>query len=133
MEKRIFTLTPTNRRFVAEHIRDTDDGHMVSITPPTRTLQQNALLWPLLGEIASQVNWYGQKLTSAEWKDVFTAALKQQKVVPGLDGNGFVVCGMSTSVMSKKLFSDLVELIFAFGSERGVRFAAPKAAYLGDL
>ena len=61
------------------------------------------------------------KLTD-EWKDVFSAALKKQKVVPGLDG-GFVVCGQSTSRMSKREFSDLVELIYAFGAERGVVFS----------
>jgi hypothetical protein len=57
-----------------------------------------------------------------EWKDVFTAALKRQKVVPGLDG-GFVVLGSSTRKMTKQEMGDLMELMAAFGAERGVIFA----------
>ena len=51
--------------------------------------------WAMLTDISNQVDWYGQKLTPEEWKEVFTAAMKKQKVVPGIDG-GFVVCGSST-------------------------------------
>jgi hypothetical protein len=71
------------------------------------------------------VCWHGQYLTKEAWKDVFTASLRKQQVVPGLDG-GFVVCGLSTRVFSKKMFSDLIELILAFCAEQGVRISAPK-------
>lgn len=52
---------------------------------------------------------------------MFTASLSKQDVVPGIDG-GFVVLGKATSSMSKREFAELVELIYAFGAERGVRF-----------
>jgi len=39
------------------------DGYHVTIQPPTRTLEQNSLLWPVLGEISKQVKWYGEYLT----------------------------------------------------------------------
>jgi hypothetical protein len=45
-------------------------------------------------------------------------------VVPGING-GFVVCGQHTSTMGKKQFSDLIELMYAFGSERGVKWSEP--------
>lgn len=86
-----------------------------------RTGEQNALLWAMLTDVSRQVDWYGQRLSKEEWKSVFTAALKRQKVVPGLDG-GFVVLGTSTSKMTKAEFSDLVELMRAFGAEHGVRW-----------
>ena len=88
-----------------------------------RSLEQNAMMWPLLEDISKQVDWYGNKLTKEEWKDVFTAGLKNQKVVPGIDG-GFVVVGSSTSKMDKKTFSDLMELILAFGAQKEVKFSA---------
>ncbi len=50
-----------------------------------------------------------------------TAGLKKQKAVPGIDG-GFVVVGGSTSKMTKSEFSDLLELIYSFGAERGVEW-----------
>lgn len=109
------------RQRAAQAIASAPEGWIVKISEPTRTTDQNSLLWPLLTEISKQVDWYGQKLTEDEWKDVFTASLKQQKVVPGLDG-GFVVCGQRTSKMPKALFSELIELIYAFGAQKNVKF-----------
>jgi hypothetical protein len=94
---------------------------VLEIKPEKRTSDQNRLLWAALGDVSEQVDWHGQKLEPAEWKDVFTAALKRQKVVPGLEG-GFVVLGSSTSRMTKSEFSELMELIFAFAAERDVTF-----------
>jgi len=100
-------------------------GHkmVLEIKPSTRSLEQNSRLWAMLTEISRQVDWYGRKLTPEEWKHVFTASLKKQDVVPGLDG-GFVVLGMSTSKMTRAEMSDLQTLMEAFGAERGVRFSA---------
>ena len=95
----------------------------LEIKQVTRSLEQNARLWAMLDEISDQVDWYGRKLTAEEWKHVFTAALKKQDVVPGLDG-GFVVLGISTSKMTKAEMSDLQTLMEAFGAEKGVRFSA---------
>jgi len=98
-------------------------GHrlVVEVKPETRTLAQNSRLWAMLTDISRQVDWHGQKLHQDEWKDVFTAALKRQKVVPGIDG-GFVVIGARTSKMTKAEMADLQELMAAFGAERGVVF-----------
>ena len=111
----------TARQRAQEAIKTAPDGYVVQIKEPTRNREQNALLWSLLGQVSNQVNWHGNKLTSDEWKSVFTASMKQQKVVAGIDG-GFVVCGRSTSKMSKKDFSELCDLIFAFGAQQGVSF-----------
>lgn len=92
-----------------------------------RTVEQNSKLWAMLGDISHQVEWYGQMLTSWDWKDIFTSALKKSKVVPGIDG-GFVVCGLHTSRMSKEDLSELIELIYAFGSEHGVNWTEPVEA-----
>lgn len=94
---------------------------VVTIQEKTRSLDQNAKLWATLSDVSDQVDWHGRKLTSEEWKWVFTAALKKQDVVPGIDG-GFVVLGQSTSRMTVGEMRDLIELISAFGAEQGVRF-----------
>lgn len=103
-------------------------GHrmVVEVKPETRSLEQNARLWAMLTEISQQVDWYGNRLTPEEWKDVFSAAIKRSKVVPGLDG-GFVVCGQSTSKMTRAEMSEMQELMSAFGAEKGVRFSAVEA------
>jgi len=89
----------------------------------TRSLEQNARLWALLTDVSKQVDWYGHKLTPEEWKDVFTAALKKEKVVPGING-GFVVLGQSTSKMSIAEMVELQTLIEAFGADKDVKWSA---------
>ena len=96
---------------------------VLELKPENRSTEQNARMWAMLAEISRQVDWYGRKLTSEEWKHVFTAALSKQDVVPGIDG-GFVVLGKSTSRMTKGEMSELQTLMEAFGAEKGVRFAA---------
>lgn len=87
----------------------------------TRSDAQNRRLWAMLTDISQQVEWHGVKLSPEDWKHVFTASLKQQRAVPGLDG-GFVVLGQSTSKMTKAEMSELQELMAAFGAEREVIF-----------
>jgi hypothetical protein len=122
--KRTFKINDISRRHAMIAVRDAQPGYVVTVSPPTRSLDQNAKLWPMLGDVAGQVVWYGQKLNSDEWKDVFTAALVKAKVIPGIDG-GFVVCGQRTSTMPKQQFSDLIELIYSFGAEHGVKWSEP--------
>lgn len=96
-------------------------AYVVEVKPLTRTIQQNDLMWALLTEISNQVVWHGQKLTPDNWKDVLTAALKRQSVVPGIDG-GFVVLGQRTSKMSVKELNEVIDLAYAFGAQNGVVF-----------
>ena len=121
MKQRYIMSHEIARQRAIDAVRNAPSGYVIEIREPTRTLDQNALLWPLLTEVSRQVDWYGQKLTEDEWKDVFTAGLRKQKAVPGIDG-GFVMVGSKTSRMNKREFSELVELIYAFGAERGVKF-----------
>ena len=96
-------------------------GWEVEFREPKRNNDQNAKLWAALTDISEQVEWYGQKLTKDDWKDVLTAALKRQRAVPGVDG-GFVVLGARTSQMGKQEMSELLELVLAFGAQQGVTF-----------
>ena len=101
-------------------------GHRLTLTlaPEKRSDAQNRRLWAMLRDISQQVVWHGEKLSDEEWKHVFTAGLKRQKVVPGLDG-GFVVLGQSTSRMTKPEMAELQELMEAFGAQNEVQFSAP--------
>lgn len=121
MKQRYIMSHELARQRAIEAVKNAPAGYVVEVKEPTRTLDQNSLLHPLLTCLSEQVDWYGQHLTPDEWKDVMTAGLRKQKAVPGIDG-GFVMVGSRTSKMSKAEFSDLVELIYAFGAERGVRF-----------
>ena len=131
--KLTFTLAPAPhpaRQNAAKAVLEAPEGFVVTIQEPTRNLEQNARLWASLTEVSRQVDWHGNHLTPEEWKDVFSAALKRQKVVPGIDG-GFVVIGARTSKMGKREFGELLELVYAFGAQHGVQFGDPAPEPLG--
>jgi len=117
-----FLINPQVKQNAMQAIKMASEDMICEIKKKTRSLEQNAKMWAMLAEVSDQVNWYGNKLTSDEWKDVFSASLKSQKVVPGIDG-GFVVCGQRTSKMTKSEMAELIELMMAFGAERGVKFS----------
>jgi len=89
-----------------------------------RSLSQNKKLWPMLADIEKQVDWYGDSLNSEDWKVMFMSSLTRQRAVPGIDG-GFVGLSGRSSRLNKEEFSQLIELIYAFGSERSVAWSEP--------
>ena len=99
----------------------------ISITTAesVRTLEQNAKLHAMLTDVSRQVQWHGRWLSLENWKDVMTAAMKSLDVVPNIEGNGFVVLGSHTSKMSIARISEMIELIYAFGSEHNVTWSEP--------
>ena len=116
MGRALLTLnTAADRAKATAWIAKAPDGTRVEFKASKRSLPQNDRLWAALTEISQQVEWYGQKLSAEDWKDMFTASLRKARVVPGLDAGSFVPLGMRTSDMSKQEFSDLLELINAFG------------------
>ena len=92
-----------------------------------RSLSQNAKLWPMLEDVAGQqhlvIDGSLEWANAEDWKDVFTSALrKHQRMAKGIDG-GLVMLGMRTSKMKKAEFSDLIELMYAYGAEHGIRWS----------
>lgn len=108
-------------------IQNAPEGWIVTIKAATRTLAQNALLWVLLDDLARQVFWYGKYRLDEDWKIIITASLHGQESVPGIGENApLVVVGRSTRSMSKPELADLLELIYAFGTQQGVVWSEPK-------
>lgn len=111
----------TVRQLCASYILDAaPDNCVVLFKENKRTLEQNSRLWALLKDVSEQVVWYGKKLKPDEWKVVFTASLRNTRVVPTIDGDGFVPLGLSTSKMSVAEMSALQTLIEAFGAQHNV-------------
>ena len=120
--KRTFILAHDQaRRNAVRFVEEAPAGYCVTVSEPTRNLEQNAAMWAMLTDVSEQVVWHGRRLSPDSWKHIFSSSLKKQDVVPGLDG-GFVVLGQSTSSMTKREMSDLLELIAAFGAQHDVHF-----------
>jgi hypothetical protein len=113
---------PAARANALEAVRNAPDGFIVTVKPKTRSLDQNQRLWALLTEVSNQVLWHGEKLSPEDWKHLFSASLKKQKLVQGIDG-GLVVLGLSTSKMTVAEMGDLMTIIEMFGANHDVKFS----------
>ena len=118
----------SDRDRAASWVRQAPWGTRITFQEAKRTTDQNARMWAMLTEVARQVKWHGQRLSADDWKLVFLSALKQElRIVPNLDGTGFVQLGRSSSSLSVGEMADLMDLIAAFGAREGVTFAEPEA------
>lgn len=133
MRERVFHVKPERVREVMLAVheavrRQACQGDLeIAVREPKRSLDQNAKLWPMLQDVADQVQWpvdgVLQLISKEDWKDLLTSGLKQeQRIAQGING-GFVMLGSRTSRMRKKEFSELIEFIYWFGSEKGVRWS----------
>lgn len=116
--------SPSERAKVANWAMRLPSGTRIEFKEPKRSIPQNDRMWAMLTEIAATVPYHGIKLSADDWKLIFLDALKREvRMVPNLDGTGFVSLGRSSSDLSKAEFSDLIELIAMFGAQHGVVFA----------
>ena len=100
---------------------------VLDIKEPTRTIEQNKKMWPLLKDLSDQVIWFGNKYDSDDWKDLITALVakskkQEQRMAPGLDG-GVVMFGQRTSKMNVRQMVEVIEAIYWFGTQQGVQFS----------
>lgn len=126
MRKRTVTLTgPLQRKTAMAYLCDARDGDVMTLRPPSRSLDQNAAQWPYLEGFSQQLQWpvNGKMvwMEPEEWKDVLTAAFHGEAVrlAMGLDG-GVVMLGQRTSKFDKPRFSEWMEFLKATAADRGV-------------
>ena len=113
------------RTRAAQAIHRVPDDWVVTIAPPTRTLDQNALLWPLLQDI-SRAKPMGRKHTPDDWKAIMMSACGWEcQFQEGLDGRPFPL-GFRSSQMTKAQFSNLIEFILAFAADHNIPLSDPQ-------
>jgi hypothetical protein len=99
------------------------------VSDVTRTLTQNAALWPLLECFTAQRQWpvNGRllRLGEEEWKDVlsgtFAAETGDMRAASLIDRPGVVLLGLRTSEMTKPRFSQFLDFTHACASHLGVQ------------
>lgn len=120
---------PADRARAIQWVTKAPPGTRLEFKQVKRSTDQNSKMWASLTDIAQQVVWHGQRLKPDDWKLVFLDALKRElRIVPNIDGNGFVNLGRSSSDLSKAEMSDLIEIIMAFGAQHGVVFNDQESA-----
>jgi hypothetical protein len=111
------------QRQLAKNLVDlAPDDSVVKISPRNRSTMQNAKLHAMLGDLRDQKP-QGRELDNETWKGIFLAEIgKKVKFEPSLDGTGVVALAPRTSTLNVKDFSDLIECIYAYGAEHGVKW-----------
>lgn len=130
MSRALITLRGTaDRERACRWVSAAPFGTRVEFKAARRTVAQNSKLWASLSDIASQLRWHGKSLTTNQWKIVLIDALKREsKLVPNIDGSGFVDLGRSSADLTKDEMSQLIELALSFGAQHGVVFHDPSMA-----
>lgn len=112
------------------------DGYICVVQEETRTLEQNALLWPCLRLFSLRVKLCvdGENVFMDEetWKDVLTGAFtgEQAKMVK-YDGH-LVLVGRSTSQMTKPVFAELLTYVLSEMAKREIELPPRPAESIAE-
>ncbi len=118
-----------DRQKIAAWAMNAPWGTRFELKAPKRSLPQNDRMWAMLTDVAQQKLYHGIKMNTDDWKMLFLDGLNREiRMVPNLDGTGFVNLGRSSSDLSRAEMMDLIELIFAWGAQNGVTFHEPQEA-----
>ena len=100
------------------------EGAIVRFFPePTRTLEQNAKMWPSLTDISMQHEHYGRFHSPETWKMIHMQACGHEtRFIHGLDGEPFPA-GFSSSKLSVREMSDLIGWIMSWGDQNGIKWS----------
>lgn len=119
------TLVLTNaqvRDGAVDWIRKAPHATVVTFKRPSRTIPQNARMWAMLTDVATQAIHNGAKYTPDQWKCLFMHACGHEAhFMPGLNGEPFPA-GFRTSKMNKEQMTELMDFIDAWGTQNGVKF-----------
>ena len=96
-------------------------GSRITIADPEATTPQQIKVQLMLEELARKVRWNGETLDPYEWRLMFLAALRESRVVDGLEpGTRLVLFERKSDTPSVAEASHMIDMIPAFAAERGV-------------
>lgn len=100
-------------------------GAVLTIREAKRTLDQNAKFHAMLSDV-SRAKPEGRRHTPEVWKAlVMHACGHAVQFEMGLNGQPFPI-GFRSSRLTKAEMSDLIEWIYSYGAEHGVRWTEPE-------
>jgi len=126
MSRWTFIINGRTREKLRAWLDRAPDGMILEFRESKRSLDQNAKLWPMLTDISLQLEWHGQHYPPEDWKDFLMHQLRGGRWMPAEDG-GMVPVGFRTSELTKAEFSDLIEVVYAFGARTGIVWTEPDA------
>jgi hypothetical protein len=118
-------LGPTQRDHAHRLIDAAPVGFVMKLGEETRRDAQNRKLWPMIKDIREQVPGMAA-FAPDDIKLRFLNSLGvEMRWLPELDGAGVFPVGLKSSALTVAQFSLLVELLYKYGAEHGVRWSEP--------
>ena len=130
MKKQTYKLTQS-REHIINAVLNAPAGFLVVIQPYTRTLAQNRCQWQILAAFEKQLRWpingAMQFISAEDWKDILTAAYRQEmtRIAQGFDG-GVVMLGHRTREFTKEGWPEWMEFLNWAAAEKGVKVPVSK-------
>lgn len=126
----IFLVGEAQKQFAKQCIAHTPFGYMVTIQPQIKKREQEEKYHSLIGDISKQCKFMNIKFSREDWKrmliDAFARVKSEEgnplkgygRIVPSLDGAGFVQLGIQSRDFSKSIASEFIEHLYAWGSQQ---------------
>lgn len=116
-------LGPTQREYAMQQIKAANVGDVVTIGPENRSQAQNRKMWPMLQDIKRCVP-SASNFSLDDIKLIMMNALSSElKRLPTMDGSGYFPVGQRSSLLNKKQFRDLIEIIYMYGAKHDVQWS----------
>lgn len=89
-----------------------------------RSEDSSRKLWAIASDIAkSGHEWGGLKLSKNNWFRLLVSAVYGQRMVPDLNGNGFVFVDARTSRMTNAQISEVIAFAESWAAEQGIKLS----------
>lgn len=123
------------RQLAARFCMEAPDLWTATFKEPKKSREQEEKYHAQIGDIAAQCEFMGQKWSEEEWKRILIDAFARVKaaegdplkgwgrIVPSLDGTGFVQLGIQSRSFSKRIGSEFIEHLYAYGAEHAVQWS----------
>lgn len=118
-----YVLDDTVRADTLALVREAPNGWRITVEEEAYTDLQRMKFNAMCGDLSKQVLWDGERLRPVEWKHWLTAAIKQLRMVRGLEPGTIVFVGEGLARKAKAEVSDLIELAYWFGTQHGVTWS----------
>lgn len=110
---------------------------VLTVKEDTRSDAENRLLHAMLGYISKNMEWAGKKRDIDTWKRLLVAAWCRAigepiEMLPALDGHGIDIVFRKTSKLTRKECADLIEFIFAWGSQNDIVFPEARCGKIDE-
>ena len=139
MTKRIFVLAhSTARANAARYMQEAPEGHMVTVSEPTKKRIQEEKYHAMIGDISKVCLFMGVKQHADDWKrllvDSFAKVMRDAgtplhhdgRVVPSLDYQRVVQLGIQTQGFYVSEAAQFIEYLYSFGAENDICWSEPR-------